>query len=148
MRGFFLWLAAGLFCAFAEFLEDVDGANLHGSHAKVLDGGQEAGGKDGALCLFVLADDDVERRIVLRVERDDAVAEGDLEGAVLRLVEEAQRFFCRASDFLGIGDLDLLRGGLDSKLACAIVDGVDAVKVTRAAVREEDVPPAISSWMP
>ena len=61
-----------------------------------------------------------------------------MEGAVLRLVEEAQRFFCRASDFLGIGNLDLLRSRLDGELTCAIVDGVDAVKVTRAAVREED----------
>ena len=74
MRGFFLWLAASLFCAFAEFLEDVDGADLHGSHAEILDGGQETGGEDGALGLLVLADDDVERRRVLRVERDNAVA--------------------------------------------------------------------------
>ena len=108
MRGFFLWPAASLFCAFVEFLEDVDGADLHGSDAEVLDGGQKTGGEDGALGLFVLADDDVERRIVLRVERDDAVAEGDFEGAVLRLVEEAQSLLCSMADLLGIGDLDLL----------------------------------------
>ena len=74
MRGFFLWLAAGLFCAFAKFLEDVDGADLHGSHAEVLDGGQETGGEDGALGLFVLTDDEVESCRVLGVERRDAVA--------------------------------------------------------------------------
>ena len=108
MRGFFLWLAAGLFCAFAKFLEDVDGADLHGSHAEVLDGGQETGGEDGTLGLLVLADDDIERRRVFWIERDDAVAEGDFEGTVLRLVEEAQSLLCSMADLLGIGDLDLL----------------------------------------
>ena len=106
--GLFSMAAASLCCAFAEFLEDIDGADLHGSDAEVLDGGQKTGGEDGALGLLVLADDDVERRRVLRIERDDAVAEGDFEGAVLRLVEEAQSLLCSMADLLGIGDLDLL----------------------------------------
>ena len=78
-----------LFCAFVHSFEYIDGADFYGCHAEILDGGQKTGGKDGSLGFFVIARDDGECGVVLRIECDDAVAEGDFVRAVLRLVEEA-----------------------------------------------------------
>ena len=47
--------SCALFGAFFQFLKYIDGADFYGSHAEVLDGGQETGGEDGALGLLVLA---------------------------------------------------------------------------------------------
>lgn len=73
-RGSFSLASCALFGAFFQFLKYIDGADFYGGYAEILDGGQETGGEDGALGLFVLTDDEVERRRDLRIERDDAVA--------------------------------------------------------------------------